>query len=93
VKPGASPRVVVRDELHDDWVRIVVEDNGIGVAPRHHERIFQVFERLHGLDEYPGTGIGLAIVKRVVERMGGRLGLDSDEGRGSRFWIEQRAVA
>lgn len=93
VKPGTSPRVVVRDEIHDEWVRIVVEDNGIGIAPRHHERIFQVFERLHGLDEYPGTGIGLAIVKRVVERMGGRLGLDSSEGRGSRFWIEQRAVA
>ena len=65
-----------------------VEDNGIGVAPEHQRRIFNVFERLHGSEAYPGTGIGLAIVRKGAERMGGRYGVESDVGRGSRFWVE-----
>jgi signal transduction histidine kinase len=69
-------------------VRIWVEDNGIGIAPEHHERIFRVFERLHGMEIYPGTGVGLGIVRRGVERMGGRVGVESDIGKGSKFWIE-----
>jgi signal transduction histidine kinase len=69
-------------------VRLWVEDNGIGIAPEHRQRIFKVFERLHGEESYPGTGIGLAIVKKGVERMGGRVGVESDPGHGSRFWIE-----
>jgi signal transduction histidine kinase len=68
--------------------RISVIDNGIGIAPEHSERIFKVFERLHGIEEYPGTGIGLAIVKRAAERMGGRCGVDSIVGKGSTFWVE-----
>lgn len=91
VARGTRPRVVVRDELRGGWMRVIVEDNGIGVASRHHERIFEAFERLHAPEAYPGTGIGLSIVKRVVERMGGRFGLESEEGRGSRFWIEQKS--
>ncbi|WP_051035582.1 sensor histidine kinase, partial [Fischerella muscicola] len=70
------------------WVRLWVEDNGIGIASQHQERIFRTFERLHGIESYPGTGIGLAIIKRGIERMGGRVGVESQLGQGSRFWIE-----
>jgi PAS domain S-box-containing protein len=69
-------------------VRIAVKDRGIGILPEHQEKIFKVFERLHGLDEFPGTGIGLAIVKRGIERMGGRVGVESQPDQGSTFWIE-----
>jgi PAS domain S-box-containing protein len=72
----------------DNSVRLWVEDNGIGIEPKHQERIFNVFERLHGAETYPGTGIGLAIVRKGVERMGGRVGVESQLGQGSRFWIE-----
>jgi signal transduction histidine kinase len=88
VAPGTRPRVRVWAEESEGWVRLWVEDNGIGIAPDDHERIFRVFERLHGVDVYPGTGIGLAIVRRGVERMGGRVGVESELGKGSRFWIE-----
>ena len=64
-----------------------MEDNGIGIPVRHHERVFRVFERLNGAD-YVGTGIGLSIVRKGIERMGGRVGLESDSGEGSKFWIE-----
>lgn len=71
-------------------IRLWVEDNGIGIAPEHQERIFRVFERLHGIESYPGTGIGLAIVKKGVDRMGGQVGVESQLGQGSRFWIQLR---
>lgn len=87
-RPGIPPEVNVSAERVEGHVRISVKDNGIGIAPEHQERIFQVFERLHGQEEYPGTGIGLAIVKRGVQRMGGRIGLDSKLGEGSTFWVE-----
>ena len=73
---------------HPQTVRIWIEDNGIGIDPKYQERIFQVFERLHGVETYPGTGIGLAIARKGVERMGGRVGVESQLGQGSRFWIE-----
>ena len=65
-----------------------IEDNGIGIAPEYYQRIFRVFERLHGVESYPGTGIGLAIVRKGVERMGGGVGIESQANGGSRFWIE-----
>ena len=88
VPPGVAPRVTVRAEEFDSRVRIYVEDNGIGIPPDQHERIFGIFERLHSDQTYPGTGIGLAIVQKSVERMGGRVGVESEPGKGSRFWFE-----
>jgi PAS domain S-box-containing protein len=86
---GSEPRVHVWAETRDDGtVHIWVEDQGIGIAPQHYDRIFGVFERLHGVETYPGTGIGLAIVRKGIERLGGRVGVESEEGRGSRFWVE-----
>jgi len=69
-------------------VRIWIKDNGIGIAPENHKRIFRMFERIHAADEYEGTGIGLAIVRKAVERMGVQAGLESELGEGSRFWIQ-----
>ena len=90
VRPGERPEVSVVATPADraGYVRITVTDKGIGIAPQHQEKIFKVFERLHGIEEYPGTGIGLAIVKRGVERMGGTVGLVSEVGKGTSFWIE-----
>src|SRR5581483_8191375 len=85
---GPRPSVLVWAERLQDYVRVSVADTGIGIKPEHHERNFKVFERLHGADEYAGTGIGLAIVRQAVERMGGRVGLESALGAGSRFWID-----
>jgi signal transduction histidine kinase len=74
------------------YVRIWVEDNGIGIAPEHHHQVFGVFERLQGALKFEGTGIGLAIVARATQRMNGRCGVESSPGHGSRFWIELPAA-
>jgi signal transduction histidine kinase len=93
-KSNGVPSLDVRlSALDGKFVRIWIEDNGIGIPPEYHERIFRMFERLHGVGEYPGTGIGLAIVRKGVERMGGRVGLESSLGTGSRFWVELPAAA
>jgi signal transduction histidine kinase len=92
VPQGVTPSVRLRAETEGERVRLWVEDNGIGVAPEHHERIFKVFERLHGIEAYPGTGIGLSIVRKGAQRMNGGAGIESTLGEGSRFWLElQRA--
>jgi len=88
VAPGVRPRIRVWTEARGDRVRLWVEDNGIGIAPEKQEAIFRVFERLNGAETYPGTGVGLAIVRRATERMGGASGVESSRGEGSRFWIE-----
>jgi len=89
--PGERPRVRIRAEREAGRVRLWVEDQGIGIAREDQSRIFRVFERIHAGDRYPGTGIGLAIVRRALERMHGSVGLDSDAGKGSRFWVELEA--
>jgi signal transduction histidine kinase len=88
VAPGVKPEVRIWGESRGEWIRLWVEDNGIGIAPEYHERIFGLFERLHGNRTYPGTGIGLATVCKGMARMGGRVGVESKAGQGSRFWIE-----
>jgi PAS domain S-box-containing protein len=84
---GETPRVAVSAQREGQNVVVSVRDEGIGIARQHQARIFQVFERLHTADVYPGTGIGLAIVKRGVTRMGGTVRLESAPGKGSTFYI------
>lgn len=86
--PGRPAQVRVTTEQKDGRIRISVADNGVGIASQHLDRIFDVFERLHTTDIFPGTGVGLAIVKRSVERMGGTVGVQSTLDEGSTFWLE-----
>ena len=86
--PGVAPQVTIWAERRDGQVRLWIEDDGIGIASEHQERIFEPFQRLHGIEGYPGTGIGLAIVRRALTRMSGTCGVLSMPGEGSRFWIE-----
>ena len=88
VKPGTTPRVRVWAEPKGEVARIWVEDNGIGIPRESQQRIFTMFQRLHSAKDYPGTGIGLAIVKKSIERIGGRVGVESEVDKGSRFWVE-----
>jgi PAS domain S-box-containing protein len=87
-KPNVQPDIRIWAEERGQWIRLWVEDNGIGINPEYHHQIFGVFHRLHKAGHYPGTGVGLAIVAKAVERMGGRVGVESEEGAGSKFWIE-----
>lgn len=92
VPEGARPVLRVRSERRNvHRIRVWVEDEGIGIDPSQHKRIFEVFQRLHGEEKYPGTGIGLALVKERVEGMGGHVGVESSRDAGSRFWVELRA--
>jgi PAS domain S-box-containing protein len=84
------PAVVITAGETGGFVRLSIRDYGIGIKPEFFERIFQVFERLHGQDQFPGTGIGLAIVKKGVEQMGGTCGVESEVNRGSSFWVQLR---
>jgi signal transduction histidine kinase len=89
---GETPRVQVNAQREGKNVVVSIRDQGIGIAPQHQERIFQVFERLHTTDAYPGTGIGLAIVKRGITRMGGTVRVESAPGKGSTFYISLPAA-
>jgi signal transduction histidine kinase len=82
-----APRIRVTVEKEGDDPVFAVRDNGIGIDPAYHERIFSLFKRLHPEDDYPGTGIGLPVCKRIVERLGGRIWLESALGEGSTFYF------
>ena len=87
VGQGVTPHVRVRSDRRNGRVRLWIEDNGIGVPEQYRGRIFELFERLHTASAYPGTGVGLAIVQRAVERMGGACGVEAS-AEGSQFWVE-----
>jgi len=88
VAAGVVPRVRIWAEPRDTHVRINFQDNGVGVAPEDETRIFRMFERIHPAAEYEGTGIGLTIVRKAIERMGGRVNFESEPGQGTTFWLE-----
>jgi PAS domain S-box-containing protein len=92
VAPGMKPKVNVRAEQRNGDIRLWVEDNGIGIKPEYQHRLFSMFERVHPEKNYEGTGIGLAIVRKAAERMGGKAGLESDGVSGCRFWIQLPAA-
>ncbi len=97
VDRGVKPEIRVRAEEEqrtasssgaDRWVKLWFEDNGIGIDKDSQARIFDMFQRLNRPELYEGTGMGLAIVRKAVERMGGKVGVESEPGKGSRFWVK-----
>jgi PAS domain S-box-containing protein len=87
-RPETPPQVAVSCHSETGYVTIRVADNGLGIPAEYHAKIFNVFQRLHSEEEYPGTGIGLAIVKKSVELLGGQVGVESVVGVGSTFWVK-----
>lgn len=93
IPAGRTPCVTIRiSPASEERVRLSISDNGIGIASEYHTKIFDLFARLHKPSEYSGTGIGLALVKRAMDRMLGKVGVESTIGQGSSFWLEFRAA-
>lgn len=92
IAADVEPRVSILSESRGPIVRLWIEDNGIGIEPRHISKLFGMFERIHPSSAFEGNGIGLAIVKRAVRRLGGDVGVESTPGAGSRFWLDLQAA-
>jgi signal transduction histidine kinase len=88
VPPKERPQIRVSCERRELRARLWIVDNGIGIKPEHQSRLFGMFERIPSEQPYEGTGIGLAIVRKAVERMNGVVGMESDGVSGSKFWFE-----
>ena len=88
VPADTQPEVRIWAESRNNWVRLWIEDNGIGITAANQQKIFDLFIRLHATQTYSGRGVGLAFVKRGIERLGGRVGVESEPNRGSKFWLE-----
>lgn len=93
VAPGVKPRVHITISRSGPWCRVAIQDNGIGIAPEDLERIFRPFGRLHGVEVYPGIGLGLATAQKAALWMGARIGVESVPGQGSTFWVEMEVAS
>ena len=87
-RDSQPPAVEIRARVEDQSVIVEIEDNGIGFDMRFHDRIFDIFQRLQRAEDYPGTGIGLAIVRKAMQRMGGRVWGEGTPGKGAKFMLE-----
>jgi len=86
--PERPPEINISSRREDGYVFLTIKDNGIGIDRKFHNKIFEIFQRLHSADDYPGTGIGLAIVRKCVDLMGGEISLESTPGEGSVFSVK-----
>jgi chemotaxis family two-component system sensor kinase Cph1 len=86
-KEGVQPHIRISATRMENRWKISVSDNGIGIDPAFFDKIFVIFQRLHTRDKYPGTGVGLAIVKKIIERHGGQIWVESEVGKGSTFYF------
>lgn len=82
---GPEKKVYIEAAKKDDATRFTVSDNGIGIDKQYHDKVFRIFQKLHSQTEYPGSGIGLAICKRIIDNHNGSIWIESDEGKGTRF--------
>ena len=92
IAADTQPKIHIWTERRNGEVRLWIEDNGIGIKPEYQHRLFNVFERVHPEKNYEGTGIGLAIVRKAAERMGGKTGVESNGVDGCKFWIQLPAA-